>query len=111
MAESRFFSCNECGKSVEAWSDGNQYYLDGDGRKRYAYHPDHENLAKCIGNDTPHVCLSCGYEFKVDSLSPLSACSKCKSGNITDQYHLSGERCPSCNIGVFHIDHDRFSIS
>ncbi len=53
--------------AVEAWSDGNPYYIDGGGAKLYAYHPDHDSLAQCIGNDDPHLYLSCGREFMVDS--------------------------------------------
>ncbi len=111
MAESRTFICNQCKKTIEAWSEGNPYYTDSKGQKHYAYHPDHENLAKCIGNDTPHLCLSCGYEFKVDSLDPITACTKCKSENITDIYKLNGERCPACNKGTFHYKPDHFTVS
>jgi hypothetical protein len=41
MAQSRFIVCGGCGFEVEAWSDGNPYYRDERGHKRYAYHPDH----------------------------------------------------------------------
>ena len=111
MAESRTFVCNQCNRTIEAWSDGNPYYIDSSGEKHYAYHPDHENLAKCIGNDTPHLCLSCGYEFKVDSRSPTTDCKKCNSENIIDMYKLNGEKCPACHKGTLHIDPERYSIS
>jgi hypothetical protein len=55
MAEGRRFVCDECGDSVEAWSDGNPYFVTEDGRKQYAYHPDHEALRKCSGNDEEMV--------------------------------------------------------
>ena len=67
MAEGLRYVCGECAHAVEAWSDGNPYYIDGGGAKLYAYHPDHDSLAQCIGNDDPHLCLSCGREFMVDS--------------------------------------------
>jgi hypothetical protein len=51
MAERRRFVCGECGNSVDAWSDGNPYYIDSHGKKQYAYHPNHRELDKCIGND------------------------------------------------------------
>lgn len=44
MAASRTFICNNCNKTIEAWSDGYPYYMDSTGDKHYAYHPDHENL-------------------------------------------------------------------
>jgi predicted lipoprotein with Yx(FWY)xxD motif len=56
MAMGVCFVCSNCAHSVEAWDDGNPYYLDDGGKKVYAYHPDHEALAKCIGNDAPHLC-------------------------------------------------------
>ncbi len=51
-------------------ADGNPYYIDEAGGKQYAYHPDHERLALCIGNDIPHLCLSCGKKFRLDSAPP-----------------------------------------
>lgn len=53
MAETVRFTCSELGKTIEAWSDGNPYHIDENGQKQYAYHPDHENLARRIGNDSP----------------------------------------------------------
>ncbi len=111
MAESRIFACNQCNKTIESWSDGNPYYIDASGEKHYAYHPDHENLSRCIGNDTPHLCLSCGYEFKVDSQDPITECNKCNSHKIEDLYKLNGETCPACHKGTFYIDPKRFTVS
>jgi len=112
MAEGRVFVCNNCRKSIEAWSDGNPYYYDKlTEQKKYAYHPDHENLDKCIGNDTPHLCLSCSHQFKIDSLSPIEDCPKCNSDRIADTFHLSGETCPFCKKGAFYIDPEQFSVS
>src|SRR5687768_13894409 len=82
MAEALRFVCGNCGRAIEAWSDGNPYYLDEEGRKKYAYHPDHERLALCIGNDSPHLCLACGWQFKVDSRAPRADCPRCGAGDI-----------------------------
>jgi|GEM_PF-6245920 len=57
MAQARRFVCGSCSRAIEAWSDGNSYYIDEDSRKQYAYHPDHGRLARCIGNDSTHLCL------------------------------------------------------
>lgn len=63
MADAKRFVCGSCRRVIEAWSDGNPYYLDRDGQKHYAYHPNHERLDRCIGNDLPHLCLACGEKF------------------------------------------------
>lgn len=34
MAEGVRYICSTCGKAIEAWSDGNAYYLDDAGRKQ-----------------------------------------------------------------------------
>jgi len=54
MAEGIRYKCSDYGKTIEAWSDGNPYFIDGRGKKKYAYHPDRENLARCTGS-TPHI--------------------------------------------------------
>jgi hypothetical protein len=64
MAESRRFVCTQCAHEIEAWSDGNPFYLDERGRKRHAYHPDHENLDRCVGNDVPHLVFRADKERK-----------------------------------------------
>ena len=111
MAEAKRFVCSKCQHSLEAWSDGNPYYIDEDGTKQYAYHPDHERLARCIGNDTPHLCLSCGHEFKVDSRDPVDACPKCSARDIADSYQLDGKQCPFCKAGVFAAEEGFHMIS
>ncbi len=40
MAEGFRFVCDSCDRTIEAWSDGNPYYFDDDGKKQYAYHPE-----------------------------------------------------------------------
>ncbi len=111
MASCTLFVCGNCHKSLEAWSDGNPYYIDEFGAKQYAYHPDHENLARCIGNDTPHLCLACGCEFVVDSRTPLAACTECGAGEIVATLELFGKHCPWCKRGVFAPDPEYFCIS
>ena len=104
MAEAVRYVCSACRRAIEAWSDGNPYYIDEMGRKQYAYHPDYERLTRCIGNDSPHLCLTCGERFNVDSRTPTAECPKCKSGDIADTFQLSGRRCPYCKAGVFAMD-------
>ena len=111
MAEGIRYVCGQCGKAVEAWSDGNPYYLDEDGRKQYAYHPDHERLARCIGNDSPRLCLTCGEEFMVDSREPSDCCPKCGSPETANTFELEGRTCPWCKKGVFSMDPDFYCIS
>ena len=104
MAECVRFACGNCGASVDAWSDGNPYYIDEAGQKRYAYHPQHDLLERCIGNDVPYLCLECGEQFNVDSRLPLTACPKCTSTAIRDKSDLAHQRCPICKRGVFTRD-------
>ena len=111
MAECIRHVCSNCGNTVDAWSDGNPYYIDENGEKQYAYHPNHDKLVRCIGNDSPHICLDCGEQFKVDSRSPLTKCPKCDSLEIPSTYQLEGKRCPVCKDGVFGIDPDFRCIS
>lgn len=111
MAEAKRFVCRSCRRTIEAWSDGNPYYIDEAGRKQYAYHPDHERLARCIGNDSPHLCLACGEDFMLDSRAPTSECPKCGAAEIAGTYELDGRRCPYCKAGVFAADPDYHCIS
>lgn len=111
MAMCKFFNCNKCGKSISSWSDGNPYYFDEQGVKQYAYHPDHENLSRCVGNDSPHLCLGCGASFLMDSKVKRNKCPKCKSSKIKSQYTLEGCICPYCKEGEFVMDPDKIAIS
>jgi len=111
MAEGYTFRCTVCEFAVATWSDGNPFYLDENDRKRYAYHPDHENLARCIGNDVPHLCLSCGAETKVDSRRPRTKCRKCKAAALVETWDLQGKTCSRCSKGQFKRDDSSFSIS
>jgi hypothetical protein len=105
VAEGRRFACTACDFAVEAWSDGNPYYRDERGRKRYAYHPDHENLARCIGNDVPHLCLGCGGETKVESARPRATCRRCKGERHVPTWELAGQVCPRRRQGMLEVDH------
>jgi len=83
MAECIRFTCDSCGFSIEAWSDGNPFYIDGKGKKVYAYHPS-DDRALCIANDVPHLCLACGKHVKIDSRMETKACTKCHSSNVAE---------------------------
>jgi hypothetical protein len=111
LAEGIRYACRNCARSIEAWSDGNPFYIDDDGRKRYAYHPDHENLARCIGNDSPHLCLACGSRQKIDSRKPRRHCRRCRSGEIVPTWELEGKPCPYCKDGNFDRDPSFLAIS
>jgi DNA-directed RNA polymerase subunit RPC12/RpoP len=111
MAEATRYVCSACRRAIEAWSDGNPYYIDERGRKQYAYHPDHKALDRCVGNDSPHICLACGEEFNVDSRAPVAECPKCMAGDIAECFQLSGKRCPYCKAGDFAANPDYYCIS
>ncbi len=111
MAMGVCFVCSNCARSIEAWDDGNPYYLDEGGKKVYAYHPDHKALAKCIGNDAPNLCLACGAEFMVDSNAPVDRCVQCGATCIVDCWELEGEPCPFCHAGKLVPDPSLNAIS
>lgn len=111
MAQGKRLVCQHCAHEVEAWSDGNPYYFDQAGAKRYAYHPDHENLERCIGNDAPHLCLACGSAVMIDSRRPREDCPECETGPLVSTWELEGEVCPSCKIGKFVRDPNYNPIS
>ncbi len=104
MAQGFRFVCGKCDHTIEAWDDGNPYYFDDDGKKKYAYHPNDELLKRCIGNDAEHLCLSCEKEFMVDLEAPITACPKCKSSEIVRKMELAGKSCPYCKEGVFRCE-------
>ncbi len=110
MAECIRYVCNRCSHTIESWSDGNPYFINESGAKQYAYHPDHEGLARCIGNDSPHLCIQCGHGFKVDSRDPISSCPKCGASIIKPTSELEGIQCPACKEGCFRIDFDFLCI-
>ena len=111
MAQGFLFVCGGCKRSIEAWDEGNPYYLDEKGEKQYAYHPRHDLLALCVGNDSPHLCLACGHEFMVDSRTPTTACPKCGADEIETTWELAGKACPYCRTGTFARDPTFAAIS
>lgn len=111
MAMARKFVCDNCAHEIEAWDDGNPYYIDEAGAKQYAYHPDHQRLARCVGNDRDHLCLDCGALFRIDSLAPVDSCPTCSSLNFGATVDLDQKRCPYCKEGYFRFDPDFFCIS
>jgi DNA-directed RNA polymerase subunit RPC12/RpoP len=111
MAQCSRYNCSGCGRQIDVWSDGNPYYIDDTGCKEYAYHPDHKGLAKCIGNDVPHLCLTCGKEVVIDSRSSVQKCPDCDSEKVVSTYYLDGRECPTCRNGRFVQDKSYFAIS
>ena len=73
MAAGKVLTCSSCSHSISAWDDGNPFYWDEKGKKRYAYHPDPKR-SRCTGNDSPVLCLHCGRESMSDSETPTSPC-------------------------------------
>ena len=111
MSECVRFVCSGCGTSIEAWSDGNPFYIDETGNKKYAYHPNHDELEKCIANDEPHLCLNCGNEVKIDSRLEPQKCPECGSASVIGTFCLEGVKCPKCDDGQFVVDNDFYCIS
>lgn len=110
MAAGRKFECNQCSQAFIAWDEGDPYYRDERGLKRYAYHPDRER-DRCTDIEIPVLCLNCGKQAKIDSAKPISCCPRCKSTELVDQWHLDGKPCPFCKRGTFAVDPDFFLVS
>ena len=111
MAQCIRFVCSGCGQSIEAWDDGNPFYIDENGNKKYAYHPNHDEREKCIANDLPHLGLSCGTEVKIDSRLESRVCPECGAGDVVDTWQLEGVKCSKCEDGHFVSDKEFFCIS
>ena len=111
MAEGIQFVCTGCNYSIEAWSDGNPFYLDENGKKTYAYHPHHAELEKCIANDSPHLCLKCGKEVVIDSRLDSKSCTDCGATDVVGTFCLDGVKCPKCHDGHFQRDPGFYRIS
>ena len=111
MAQALRFVCTHCQHEIKAWPDGNPYYINENGAKQHAYHPDHERLALCIGNDSPQLCVSCGQRFMIDSRAPITVCPECNSSQLVGIYELGGHSCPYCKVGKFLTDLNFFCIS
>ena len=125
MAACFTFVCSHCGYSIEAWDDGNPYFLSDKGRHQYFYHPGGEEqlmeyvsqsegkdltgaalqkfLENRTGNMTDMICLDCGRKFRrdLDKQKALCPSRRCKSANISDTCELEGKPCPTCKQGRF----------
>jgi DNA-directed RNA polymerase subunit RPC12/RpoP len=103
LAQAVKYNCTHCKHEIVAWDEGDPYFLDRKGAKVYAYHPNPDR-DRCIGVDSPHLCLDCGSQFRVDSRAPIDACMNCGSKNIANIYVLENRRCPACRKGTFVRD-------
>ncbi len=110
MAIGKVFACSTCAHRIEAWDEGDPYYVDPQGRKHHAYHPSMERMM-CVGIDSPTLCLACGKESASDSAEPLTCCPSCASGEIVSTWELDGRTCPYCRQGTFSADSNSFLIS
>lgn len=90
MAQAKKFICRKCGHIIETRPEGNPFYIDDAGQKRYAYHPDHDGLARCIGNDVDCLCRACGLKCQVDSRFLTGQCRSC--GEATSPIDRDGHR-------------------
>jgi len=99
MAKCLRFVCTGCGFSIEAWSDGNPFYVDGSGNKVNTYHPNHDEIEKYIANDVPRLCLQCGAESNIDSRLDPQVCPKCGWDNVVDTFALKSVKGPTCHGG------------
>jgi hypothetical protein len=125
MAACYTFVCSYCRYSIEAWDDGNPYFLSDKGRRQYFYHPGGEEqlkeyvsqsdgkdltgdelnkfLEKRTGNMSEMLCLDCGRKFRRDLERQKAVCPSrtCKSANIIDTWELEDKQCPKCKQGQF----------
>ena len=69
-------------------------------KKCYAYHPSSDRW-RCIGIDSPHLCMACGAEFDVVSRAPIGACPTCSAPDIADTWTLERKPCPHCKVGHY----------
>lgn len=105
MAQGLRFVCSHCDHAIVARDEGNPFYLDERGRKRYVYHPDSRRYQLPIdGNDGDYLCLDCGHAFRREQESPKKKCTKCPSLLIVETWYLKGKPCPYCKRGRFGID-------
>jgi hypothetical protein len=111
MAACIRLQCTHCKTHIDVWDEGNPYYFDENGRKRYAYHPSPKRNI-CVGADPSLVCLNCSNQFIGDSLDAAqSKCSKCGSPHVAEPRELKGRSCPYCKVGVFNVDPKFYAIS
>ena len=124
MAACTKFTCAHCGFHVDAWSDGNRYLTDHQGKRHYFYHPGDLTAmrafaeaqtggvmteadylaflqARC-GNEGDWLCLKCGCETRRDPKRDPMKCPDCGQQKRRDTNKLEGRRCPKCAQGTFH---------
>ena len=86
MAQGFCFVCDKCDHAIVAWDDGNPYYIDDDGKKKYAYHPNHELLERCIVTMPNTSACPAGRNLwwipkprsrRVRNVTPVKACARC----------------------------------
>ena len=122
MAICLIFTCNQCGFSIDAWSDGNPYIEDPQGKRHYFYHPSEDSMISEIalkilghtpteaekeelllkhgGNAPDHICRDCGETSQIDPKRDTLACPHCSSKRIVARYNLGGAPCLKCS-GTF----------
>lgn len=110
MAEGKVFECSACSREVEAWDEGEPYYFDALGAKRYAFHPDPQR-ALCTGLDVSGLCLHCGAEIVYDTATPITRCPQCAADKVVEVWKLEGQQCPWCKAGVFHAEGKSLMVS
>lgn len=111
MSSARRFQCTNCNHEIVAWSDYDNYFINTEGKKQYAYHPDHDALENCIGYDVPFLCIDCGEPFSIDSSKPHKNCPICNSNEICELYDIEQKNCPYCRSGKFLIDNRFYRVS
>lgn len=110
MAAGKVLTCSACDRQVEAWDEGDPYFLDAQGEKQYAYHPDPQR-ALCTGLDVPSLCLHCGAETTIDAADVPAPCPQCGQREVVDLWELDGRTCPWCKTGTFAADLGPFMVS
>ena len=110
MALGKTFVCTGCARAIEAWDEGDPYYVDADGERRYVFHPSPER-ERATGVEWPALCLACGAEVTRDSALAPGPCPACGGGDVVDAWALEGRRCPSCRRGEFREDERAVKIS
>jgi len=122
MAICLSFTCNQCGFTIGAWSDGNPYIEDPQGKRHYFYHPSEDAtiskialnilghppteaekedlLLKHGGNAPEYICRDCEETSKIDPKIDALICPHCSSKRIVDSYSLGNTQCLKCS-GTF----------
>ena len=135
MAEGFTYVCTHCKHSIDAWDDGNSYFMSDSGKPQFFYHPSGEYqlqeyiqqssgkdlkgaeldsfLESRTGNMSDMLCLDCGRKFKIDLERKKVICNsrKCKSANVVSFTELEEKQCPKCKKGVFRRDKNSHMIS